>query len=249
MIVYSNSCSFGAEQEHPVYAELIADSFNASLINAGQGGSCNRRIIRTSLRDLMNLKNQSNTEILCLIGLSYITRTELWQSSIPAVSNDGNFHAIVADHKKFDWTKGLVDTLVPNIHLTVSSQVREYYKQWLLLMSKESIITELCTDLIMFKNFCTQNNIKILIWSNTQKWPGNPEVAVGDIFLKTFVEYITTDKHFIDPWTFSFQQFSLDRGHRPKDELVYGLSGHLDEHAHEDFANFLLKYIKENNIL
>jgi len=249
MIVYSNSCSFGVKQEHPVYADIVADSLNASLINAGASGSCNRRIIRTSLRDLIDLKNQNVTEIFCLLGLSFITRTELWQPYIPAVSNDGNFHAVMADYKKFDWTQGLINTGVPDIHLSTPLPVQEYYKQWLLHMSKEAIITETIADLIMFKNFCTQNNINVLIWSNTQKWPAEPEVAVGDIFLKNFVEYVTTDKHFINPWAFSFQQFSLDLGHRPKDEHLYGVSGHPNEQAHADFAGFLINHIKETNIL
>ena len=249
MIVYSNSCSFGIKQEHPVYAELVATEFGASSVNAGLSGSCNRRIIRTSLRDLIDLKNQNNKDILCLIGLSFITRTELWQPSIPALSKDGNFHSLAVEHTKFNWAKGLLNTQIPDIHLSAPPPVQEYYKQWLLHMSKEAIITETITDIIMFKNFCLQHNIKILIWSNTQVWPADPEVAVGDIFLKNFVEYITADKHFINPWTFSFQQYALECGHRPKDEHVYGITGHPNGHAHRDFANFLIEYIKENNIL
>ena len=125
MIVYSNSCSFGIKQEHPVYAELVATEFGAKLVNSGQAGSCNRRITRTSLRDLINLKNQNNN-ILCLIGLSFITRTELWQPSIPALLTDGHFHSLLVEYTKFNWTKGLIDTQIPDIHLSALPLVQEY---------------------------------------------------------------------------------------------------------------------------
>lgn len=248
MIVYANSCSFGAKQEHPVYSELVANEFNASLVNAGQVGSCNRRIIRSSLRDLIDLKKQ-NKEVLCLVGLSFITRTELWQPSIPALSNDGNFHSLTVDHTKFKWTQGLLETHVNDIHLSAPSEVQEYYKQWLMHMSKEAIITDTIADIIMFKDFCLQNDINVLIWSNTQIWPAEPEVATSDIFLKDFVDHIAVSKHIINPWKFSFQQYAIEHGHRPKDERVYGLTGHPGENAHKDFANFLINYIKQKEIL
>lgn len=248
MIVYSNSCSFGVKQEHPVYAELVADEFNASLVNAGQPGACNRRIIRSSLRDLIDLKKQ-NKKVLCLLGLSFITRTELWQPLIPALANDGNFHPIIVDYAKFNWTQGLVDTQVNDIHLAARDDVQDYYKQWLLHMSKEAIVTDTVADIIMFKECCIQNDINVLIWSNTQIWPAEPEVATSNIFLKDFVEHITADRHIIDPWKFSFQQYAIEHGHRPKDESSFGLSGHPNKHAHKDFANYLINYIKQKEIL
>ena len=247
MIVYSNSCSFGAKQKHSIYPEIVADAFSASLVNAGRSGSCNRRIIRNSLRDLINLKNK-NEEILCLIGLSFITRTELWQPLIPALSTDGNFHPLMVECTKFDWTRGLLDTQVKDIHLSAPKEVQEYYKQWLLHMSKEAIITDTIADIIMFKDFCLQNNISTLIWSNTQVWPAEPEVATDDVFLKDFIEYISIDNCIIDPWKFSFQQYAIDRGHRPKDEHVWGLSGHPSENSHKDFAKFLIDYINQKEI-
>jgi hypothetical protein len=59
MIVYSNSCSFGAPgQGHRVYADYVEETFDASLINQGKPSSCNRRILRTSLRDLIQIKQE-----------------------------------------------------------------------------------------------------------------------------------------------------------------------------------------------
>jgi hypothetical protein len=246
MIVYSNSCSFGqSNQGHDIYPELIAQNYNATLINKGISGSCNRRIIRTSTRDLIELKKQSNDKILCLIGLTFISRTELWQPNIPAKDNDGNFHSITVDYKKHDWSSGLINTRIKDIHLTAAAEVQSYYQQWLLHMSKEAIITELITDIILFKNFCQQQGIDVLIWSNAQIWPTQPEIAIDDIFLKSLVDTIDHCQHIINPWKFCFLDYALTLGHRPRDEDIYGPSGHPGNAAHKDFAVFLIDYLKE----
>ena len=246
MIVYSNSCSFGASgQGHDIYPELVANHFDAQLINKGRPGSCNRRIVRTTVRDLLELKEKHHSDrMLCLLGLSFISRTELWQPSIPAVDNDGNFHPITVDHLKFDWTQGLVDTLIPDIHLTLPTEVQEYYKNWLINMSKESIITDLLADIIMLEQFCSQSNIRVLIWSNAQLWPGKPEVAIDDIFIKPFVNKILNSPSVIDPWKFCFLDYALSQGYRPKDEHKYGTTGHPGQFAHKDFSQYLIKHLE-----
>ena len=100
MIVYANGCSFGLPvgPEAICYSELIAQRLNAQLISKHTAGSGNRRLIRSSLRDLIELKKKSNEKILALIGLSFFFRTELWQPELPATPNDGHFHPIRTDH-------------------------------------------------------------------------------------------------------------------------------------------------------
>ena len=247
MIVYSNSCSFGEpKQGHEIYPEIIASYFNADLVNKGRAGSCNRRIIRSTLRDLLDI-TQSNpdTEIMCLVGLSFIARTELWQPLIPAIDNDGNFHPIKVGHARLDWTGGLIDTLVKDIHLALPEHTQEYYRQWLIHMSKEAIITDLMADIAMFKDFCQHNHVKLLLWSNAQLWPCMPEVDVQDIFLRTFVQHVVGDPSVIDPWNFCFLDYALSLGHRPRDEHKYGTTGHPGAAAHADFARYLIKRLKE----
>jgi len=245
MIVYSNSCSFGeSNQGHEIYPELVANHYNATLINQGLSGSCNRRIIRSSVRDLLDIKKEQNKEIICLIGLTFISRTELWQPKIPAKNNDGNFHSITVDFKKHNWSSGLINTRIKNIHLTAPPEVQEYYKQWLLHMSKEAIVTDLVTDIILFNSFCQQQNIKLLIWSNAQLWPQPPEVSVDDIFLKTFVETMLDYKNIINPWKFCFLDYALSLGHKPRDENIYGVTGHPGAAAHRDFSDYLITFLK-----
>jgi len=245
MIVYSNSCSFGGpDQGHKIYPSIIAEKISGKLHNDGIGGSCNRRIIRTSLRSLIELK-ETHSNILALIGLTFISRTELWQPHLQLkTSNDGDFHSITSkDIINLDWKAGLLSTVHPDSHKLAGPKVSDYYKNWLLHFSKEAAVTELLSDIIMLYNFAVHNNIEILIFSNCQKFPTSPDVDRDAPFLTSLVKYVKLKTNIIDPWEFSFADFALELGHLPKDKELYGINGHPNEQAHIDFAEYLLTKI------
>ena len=242
MIVYSNSCSFGApNQGHVIYPEIISKELSAELVNDGVPGSCNRRIIRSSLRSLITLKNKQN-DITALIGLSFIGRTELWQPNKQPTLHDGDFHPIMnAKILSLDWSKNLHNTRINDIHKYADLEVKDYYKQWLIHMSKEAEVTNLIADVIMLTDFARLNNIKLVLFCNTQKLPGLPDVDINAPFLKTFVEYAKLNTSIIDLWEFSFADYALSLGHIPKDKSLFGVTGHPNEQAHIDFGNYLLE--------
>ena len=244
MILYSNSCSFGASgQGHKIYPEVVAESLSAELHNDGRNGCCNRRIIRSSLRSLIEL-TKTNKKITALIGLTFLGRTELWQPHLSAVDNDGDFHSI-SNQKiiDLDWSKGSNKTIISNIHEYADDEVKDYYKHWLIHYSKEGAITDLISDLIMLHSFATNNDIDILIFSNCERFPGHPEVDRQSPFLASLLDYVKLNTNIIDPWDFSFADFALERGYTPKDAKQFGLNGHPGKQAHEDFGKHLLKYV------
>lgn len=247
MIVYSNSCSFGApNQGHPIYPDYVADEYSATLINRGKEGSCNRRIIRSSLRDLTELKDSD--DVIALIGLSFVSRTELWQPWIDAVDTDGHFFPMIVDHKKINWSiKGLIDTVVPDIHKLADSRIQEYYKNWLLHYHPESAITDLLTDIIMFCGWADSKNIKYLIFSNVDVLPGIDKVGYDSPFIQSLQKEIISNKNIIDPWNFSFGGYSLSQGLMPKDYQLYNTHGHPGDKAHKLFGEFLLEKLKQNS--
>lgn len=248
MIVYSNSCSFGLPPlSQPAYSDLIAKNLSATAINRGRPGSCNRRIIRSSLRDLIELKQESNSRILALIGLSYFFRTELWQPNIPAIDNDGNFHPISINQAHVIKTNNYYSGDIDDAYNNTESSVRDYYRQWLLHESKEALITDLITDIIMFINWCSVNDISCLVWNNAVPWPGLPEVNCKDIFLKSLSQNLLAHPSIIDPWNFSFIDWAKSLGHVPYDANIHGEHGHPDHLAHNDLAEHLLIELKERN--
>jgi len=246
MIVYSNSCSFGSIQEHVIYPELVSTELKGKLLNEGIPGSCNRRIIRSSIRSLIDIRKHHIGPVLALIGLTFISRTELWQPHLPSNGNDGDFHPITSlSIKKLDWSTGLVNTK-HNVYEYADSEVKNYYKQWLLHFSKEAEVTNLLTDIIMFESFAKSNGIDCLIFCNCQKFPSLPEVSTSAPFLNSLVEFSYTKNSIIDLWNFSFADFALDNGYQPKDYLKYGANGHPGKVAHEKFGFHLLEIYKTN---
>ena len=250
LLVYANSCSFGAaNQGHKIYPEVVAETLSAQLINRGQPGSCNRRIIRTTLRDLVELKNQ-HKNILVLLGLTFIARTELWQPWIEPIDNDGHFSSIMVDYKKIDWSiNGLLDTIVPDISKLADPKLQEYYKHWLDHYYQESAMTDLLIDLIMFTGWANNNNINYIIFSSVDVLPGDDKVGYNSPFIQSLKYEIENDKCIINPWNFSFGSYALNSGLAPKDYHLYKQHGHPGQEAHVLFANFLLRHLKNNQNL
>jgi len=244
LLIYSNSCSFGASgQGHLVYSDHVASKCKGALVNRGIPGSCNRRIVRSALRDLNELKTD-NKNILVLLGLTFVSRTELWQTDLPAYDNDGHFNSITVDHSKLSWReKGLIDTIFTNISDYARDSVREYYKNWLVHYQPEAEVTNLLTDLLMFTGWCRDQNIKYLIFSNVNVLPGDDCVGYNSPFISSLYDTINQDKHILNLWQFSFKDFALAHGLQPKDCHLYADHGHPGEEAHALFGNFLYNKI------
>ena len=244
MIVYSNSCSFGSTHKaHRVYPEYVAQAYGAELINRGVPGSCNRKIIRNSLRDLIALKNKSG--ITALIGLTFISRTELWQPWIEPIDNDGHFFPVQVDHKKIDWSINGFNTVISE-HLTEDSRIQDYYKHWLLHYHPESAVTELLTDIIMFCGWADNNNIKYQLFSNVDVLPGDDKIGYTSPFIQSLQQQILENKNIINPWEFSFGTHSLSQGFVPRDYHLFKNHGHPGEDAHKVFSELLLDRLKQN---
>jgi len=244
MIVYSNSCSFGEPgQGHEVYADHVADYFKAELINRGQAGSCNRRIIRTTLRDLIEY---GSNDVVVLLGLTFISRTELWQPWLPATVNDGHFHSITVDHQKINWSiKGLIDTIVPDIHQLADARIKDYYKQWLSHYDREAEVTNLLTDIIMLTGWMQSRSIPYIIFSNVDVLPDSDLVGYNSPFISSLQETIRADNSILDLWKFSFGTYSLENGFIPKDYDLYKHHGHPGGDAHKFFGNYLITNLNE----
>ena len=79
--------------ENRTYAHVLGKKTAGFVINKATTGSCNRRIVRTTISDLLT-QRQLNPEqkIIALLGLSFELRSELWhdnpiQSRPPEESN------------------------------------------------------------------------------------------------------------------------------------------------------------------
>jgi hypothetical protein len=228
-----------------MYSDHVARKFSATLINRGLGGSCNRRIIRSSLRDLIELEDKSN--VVALIGLTFISRTELWQPWLTPKTNDGHFFTIKTDHKKINWgVSGLIDTFIPDMHQYTDHRIQDYYKNWLLHYYPEAVMTDLLADIIMFCGWADQQRIKYVIFSNVDVLPGSDKVGYTSPFIQSLQQQILNNKNIINPWEFSFGTFALAQGLQPKDYAVYKNHGHPGAKAHKLFSEILINHLQKN---
>jgi len=222
MILYANSDSYGVLSTGKTYTDFIGQQLNCKVVNNGLPGSCNNRILRRSVRDLLELKKQNNN-ILAIFGLAHPNRTEYWSNE--AIGNDGHFKDIQ-----------------PNNCLT--GDAKKFSDAYNRLYDDEAATTNLLFQLAMFTSFLNLNNIKYLIWMGTKNMKA---VDFSTPFIKQFYEKIQSDSNIVDLFDFSFSKYcSIDKNHIPYDYNRYQYDGHHAEPAHEDFANYLLEnYLNE----
>lgn len=225
MIVYANSDSYGVCSTGKTYADFIGQAFNAGTVNRGLSGSCNRRIIRTTIRDLLDLK-KAHKDILAIIGLAPTNRFEFWGDV--AIDNDGHF-------KSFQ-----PSSVVPNTAKYLHRGCIENYND-------ESSNTNLFLDLILLTGFLKRYDINYLIWQ------GSMSLKPSDFdapFIKNFYIEVNSDTKILDMFDFSFSKYcSIIKGYTPYDSDLYGIYGHHCEQAHKDFAEYLLEnYLNEISI-
>lgn len=228
MILYANSCSYGVCSTGKTYVDFLGDLLNVdTVINAGVGGSCNNRILRTSIRDILEL--QDTDDILVLISLGAMYRSELWKNNTPANGKDGHFYSFQ------------ISSLDNNQYNT--SESNEYMKQWYRQYADEAEATNLYFLLNMFTSFLEVRNIKYLIWAGAANYK---LVDFSAPFIESLHEPIANNPKIIDPFSFSFSKYcSIIKGYMPYDSNLYGVYGHHTEEAHKDFANYIFEnYLK-----
>lgn len=228
MILYCNSDSYGVLSTTDLrYSEFLGQALNAtSIINNGKSGSCNRRIIRNTLRDLIALRDSNPTEeILAVICLGSLIRTEWWNEEYRPGSKetDGHFQSLQ------------IHSATPR-----SKLVSDYLNQWFKIFNDEAEQTNVFVDLVLLTSWLTTNNIKYIIFAgNHVTYKKN---NYDDVFIKEFSKKIFNDPYILNINEFSFVQYCLDHNHKPFDYDRYQNNGHHGEEAHQDFAKFLLNF-------
>ena len=151
--IYGNGCSFIADTiprdtAPPGYLEMLAHDFGWEYHNAGKPGSCNRRIIRSTLRDSINLDSQC----LVLLQLTWLHRTER-----PAQKNGFN-----------DWKFDMQDFFVgvkPLNHQELEPEEAEFAKQHVLHYDPLAAMTNLTSDLLMLTSYLKHRQIPYLCFA------------------------------------------------------------------------------------
>jgi len=235
MIVYVNGDSYATVSDGKLYSEFLSDYLNCKSINSAISGSCNSRILRTSLRDLLELK-QTNNDIVAVISLTFPLRTELWDKDITynRFVNDGEFVSVQTTGSKRWFIDN--DPVKP-------SRYQSYVSEWLRWYNIEAETVELLKEIILLTTWCKYYKIKYVIFSGVLQ----EKVDLLSPFIKSLYSEVSKDPNVIDIFTESFTKWCVGRGHTPIDNFsqeIHGTTyiiGHHGESAHKDFAKFLFE--------
>lgn len=235
MIVYVNGDSYTKVSDGKRYSEFLSEHFNCPSINAAISGSSNCRILRTSLRDLIELK-QAHDDIVAVISLTFPLRTEIWDPEVKDnhFVNDGEFVSIQTTQSKRWFYDN--ESVAP-------SRYQSYIKEWLRWYNIEAETVELLREIVLLTTWCKYSKIKYVIFSG----PLQEIVDLESPFVRSLYAEVSKDPNVIDIFKESFTEWCVKQGHQPIDDFtqeIHGktyIIGHHGEAAHKDFANFLFE--------
>jgi hypothetical protein len=217
--LYVNGCSFVRDiTMHEHFVNLMAQQCGWSHTNAGWPGSCNRRIIRTTLKH--SLEFDHTTQVV--VSLSFLSRTEInvyknWDPTDPRMPGEDWFQGIKTDH--------------------TGEQFRDYREAWIRNFDDYGEIINLATDVLMLTKHLRLRNIPYLIYSYR---PGLIPLRLQSI-LKQHPVFQELRR---DPNVLDLFEDSLCGRLAAGNWWYDGINGHLDSAGHAHAADVLLKLIQ-----
>jgi hypothetical protein len=147
--LYGNGCSFTNDNhikldlDKPLYLELLGEMLGTEVINNAFPGSCNRRIIRTTIRDC--ILHNFDHKTFVLVQLTFLERTEKL-----FVPNKYNFWKASHNTAKLE----LHESIKPN-----DPGNTDYSDHFLKHFDAAAELVDLATDLVMLSGFLKHRNI------------------------------------------------------------------------------------------
>lgn len=248
-LIYCNGDSFIDDQYHPslnenTYPYHVRDRLGGFVISDALSGSCNRRIIRTSVLQLLEQRKLNpQQEIIALVSLSYELRSEIW---IDDHTPDSPIESQFQNHQfsgMSDWKERLIkklSILSPREKSKHGSQhqdfVELYSKSRAYFYSPYAERINLLCDLVMFKNFCEQQNITFLVF-----WGPQCEALEQEYVKDTFESVIMNSDNFYNFDSFNFVNWCYQQQFTTIDDVTTPVgSRHYGADAHKAFAEQII---------
>ena len=240
-LIYANGCSYSTPFNGVrVHADYVKENLNAFLINNSIRGSCNRRIIRTSIYDIIEQRKiNPSQKIIALISLSLELRSELWlEDHKPINAQESNFisHSFMPNK---DWRtrlfKGILLKVSSSVKIPYSKFLNQYTNARAHFYSPYAERINLLTDLLAFTAICEKYNINYLIFQAPKADKLENEHLLD--FLKA---QLYNDPRVFNLETFGFLDWAYNQKFKPIDMLDTPLIAHYNSDAHEAFANEIL---------
>jgi hypothetical protein len=141
------------EQKYP---HLLSKRLNWDLRTAAIAGSCNRRIIRSTIRDCVNLSTQD--QIFALIQLTHLHRTEY--AGFRTADNQYKY-----SYNEAYFENDMYEGLKPNDYTGLPKRVKDWVELGFSLHNEDAEFTRLCSDVLGLTAFLKSKNINYCIFS------------------------------------------------------------------------------------
>lgn len=250
-LIYCNGDSYSNENYHPdlkgkVFANVVSDHYRGFVLNKSINGSNNRRIIRSSVHDLI-LQRQLNPKqrIVALILLTFELRGEMWsdQATNVSESEESNFvtHTFTG---QTNWRENLlagIDIGSFNNSNSEKTFFKKYSEGRAFFFSPYAERINLFCDLVMLRSLLESLEIEFLVFQGPRV-----EKLESEYLLDFFKQQLFDDPRFIDLDNFGFTDWCSTQNFIPLDSLDRPEIGHYNVDAHRAFAlQILLPKLKE----
>jgi hypothetical protein len=241
-LIYCNGDSYSNENYHSsllgaVHANIVVEHMSGYVINRAISGSCNRRIIRSSIHDLIHQRKLNpNQRIIALINLTFELRAELWIDDItPRTEAESNFQTHLFARGN-DWRERLLTSSAKEkSFFDKYTQGRAYY------YSPYAERINLLCDCVMFQALMRELNVEFLMFQGPKAEKLESEYLVD--FFKTQL----SPSNFFDFENFGFVNWCHEQNFVPLDFLDQPEIGHPTAKAHRAFAEqILIPWIEKN---
>ena len=266
-LIYCNGDSYTTEWYHKslrksTYDYVVGDYFSGFVMNRAISGSCNRRIIRTSIADLMQQRELNKGQrIIALIGLSFELRSEFWNEDMlhddsiyrhflkkDVDSSEMQFSSFESNFRsyqfatKVDWLEQLMAGKTIASKKVLSNTVSPKFfnmltKSRAFFYSPYAERINLYCDLILFRALMKELDIEFLVFNA----PPQETKMSKEFLLDHFSKEIFSDKRFIGfEDDFNFCQHLKKHNFIPIDPDENPDLGHYGPDGHEFFAKDVL---------
>jgi hypothetical protein len=244
-LIYANGDSYVDPAYHPSlidasWPNFVAQFCNGFVINQGKKGSCNRRIIRTTVHDIIHQRKLNPTQkIIALIGLSFEMRSEIWIDNPidQRLEQESNFRTH-SFSSQLNWRENLLSgkDIDTRNHQKQNKKFLDKFSQGrAFFYSPYAERINLLTDLVMLRSLLESLKVDFLIFQHPIAEP-----LEHDYLLDFLKNEINSDLRFFDFEKFGFVPWCYNQGFTPLDSKDRTPIAHYGPDAHQAFAEYVL---------
>lgn len=224
-----NGDSYSAEiTNKKVYGDFLSESLGIPVKNFAKVGSNNKRILRSTIEYLLEVKEQYQNPLV-ILGWSFVRRQEVWYYG-------DNVKILQRIPDNPDSRLVTLDNLLQNKEATLEQKC-----MILPDLQVHKSLTDFYTDLYLFSHYLKQQKVNYF-WFSAAKNTDCPVNCFPYLMSLKQVQSVLQD-----PGIFDLHDFCIMNWAKENDPDAHPVTGHLSENGHQKLANFLLEKIPIDN--